>query len=84
MSDYKDLDARCLKLLDTMANDPERPFWQLELVRITMECLSAVALLRQQNNKTAKHYAELLQKVEQLENRYSELLYRFSELKDGK
>ena len=84
MSDYKDLEARCLKLLDTMANDPERPFWQLELARITMECLSAVALLRQQNAKTTKHYAELLQKVEQLESRYSELLYCLSELKGNK
>lgn len=84
MSAYKDLDSRCLKLLDTMANDPDRPFWELELVRITMECLTAISMMRQQQAKTATHYAELLTKVEQLETRYSELLYRISELKDGK
>lgn len=84
MSTYNDLDARCLKLLDTMANDPDRPFWELELVRITMECLTALSAMRQQHAKTTTHYAELLKKVEQLENRYSELLYRISELQNGK
>ena len=84
MSAYKDLDSRCLKLLDTMANDPDRPFWELELVRITMECLTTISFMRQQHAKTTTHYAELLAKVEQLETRYSELLYRFSELQNGK
>lgn len=81
MSGYKDLDARCLKLLDTMANDPERPFWQRELVCITMEGLSTVAILRQQHKKDSPSYAEMLQKVAQLEARYSEFLSRFSGLK---
>ena len=66
-----------------MANDPDRPAWQLELVRITLESLSTAAILRQQNKKTSKSYAELLTKVESLERRYSELLYRLSTLKEG-
>lgn len=84
MSAYKDLQARCSKLLDTMANDPERPAWQLELVRITLESLSTAAILQQSNKRTGKSYAELLTKVESLELRYSELLYRLSDLKGAK
>lgn len=84
MSKYEKLGARCSKLLDTMANDPDRPAWQLELVRITLESLSTAAILRQSHKKTDKSYAELLRKVESLERRYSELLFRLSELKAGK
>lgn len=84
MSAYKDLQARCSKLLDTMANDPERPAWQLELVRITLEGLSTAAILQQSHKRTGKSYAELLTKVESLELRYSELLYRLSDLKGAK
>ena len=83
MSKYEELGARCSKLLDAMANDPDRPAWQLELVRITLESLSTAAVLRQQRKKTTKSYAELLTKVESLERRYSELLYRLSTLKEG-
>ena len=83
MSHYDDLSARCSKLLDTMANDPDRPAWQLELVRITLESLSTAAILKQQHKRTSKSYAELLTKVESLERRYSELMYRLSALKDG-
>ena len=82
MSKYQDLGARCLKLLDTMANDPERPAWQLELVRITLESLSTAAILQQANKKTTKSYAELLTKVESLERRYSDLLYQLSSMKN--
>lgn len=83
MSKYEELGARCSKLLDTMANDPDRPAWQLELVRISLESLSTAAILRQQHKKTSKSYAELLTKVESLERRYSELLYHLSTLKEG-
>lgn len=82
MSKYQDLGARCSKLLDTMANDPERPAWQLELVRITLESLSTAAILQQANKKTTKSYAELLTKVESLERRYSDLLYQLSSMKN--
>lgn len=82
MSKYQDLGARCSKLLDTMANDPERPAWQLELVRITLEGLSTAAILQQENKKTKKSYAELLNKVESLERRYSDLLYQLSSMKN--
>lgn len=82
MSKYQDLGARCSKLLDTMANDPERPAWQLELVRITLESLSTAAILQQANKKTTKSYAELLNKVESLERRYSDLLYQLSSMKN--
>lgn len=82
MSKYEELGARCSKLLDSMANDPDRPAWQLELVRITLEGLATAAILRQQHKKTSKTYAELLTKVESLEHRYSELLYRLSSLKE--
>ena len=82
MSKYQDLGARCSKLLDTMANDPERPAWQLELVRITLESLSTAAILQQANKKTTKSYAELLTKVESLEHRYSDLLYQLSSMKN--
>lgn len=82
MSKYKDLRARCLKLLDTMANDPERPAWQIELVRITMEGLSAAAILQNQNKLQQNSYAQMLTKVESLELRYSELLYKIAELKE--
>lgn len=84
MSSYKDLQARCAKLLDTMANDPERPAWQLELVRITLEGLSTAAILQQSGKCSSKSYAELLTKVESLEHRYSDVLYRLSDLKDSK
>lgn len=84
MSSYKDLQARCAKLLDTLANDPERPAWQLELVRITLESLSTAAILQQSDKRSNKSYAKLLTKVESLEQRYSDLLYRLSELKDSK
>lgn len=84
MSSYKDLYARCHKLLDTMCNDPERPAWQLELVRITMEGLSTAAIINQQNKKTTKSYAQLLTKVESLERRYSELLLRIAEMKEAR
>ena len=84
MSSYKDLQARCAKLLDTMANDPERPAWQLELVRIALEGLSTAAILQQSSKRSSKSYAELLTKVESLEYRYSEVLYRLSDLKDSK
>ena len=80
MSKYEELGARCTKLLDTMANDPDRPAWQLELVRITLEAVSTAAILRQQHMKTSKSYAELISKVEKLEARYSELLYHLSTL----
>lgn len=83
MSKYDDLGARCSKLLDSMANDPDRPAWQLELVRITLEGLSTAAILQQQHKKTSKSYAELLTKVESLERRYSELLCRLSSLKES-
>lgn len=83
MSKYDELRARCTKLLDTMANDPDRPAWQLELVRITMEGLSTAAVLAQSHKKTSKTYAELLTKVDSLERRYSELLYRLSDLKES-
>lgn len=82
MSKYRDLGARCSKLLDAMANDPERPAWQLELVRITLEGLSTAAILQQENKKTKKSYAELLNKVESLERRYSDLLYQLSSMKN--
>ena len=82
MSKYQDLGARCSRLLDTMANDPERPAWQLELVRITLESLSTAAILQQANKKTTKSYAELLTKVESLERRYSDLLYQLSSMKN--
>lgn len=82
MSSYKDLQARCAKLLDTMANDPERPAWQLELVRITLEGLSTAAILQQENKRTKRSYAELLNKVESLERRYSDLLYQLSSMKN--
>ena len=84
MSSYRDLQARCAKLLDTMANDPERPAWQLELVRITLEGLSTAAILQQSSKRSGKSYAELLTKVESLEHRYSDVLYRLSDLKDNK
>lgn len=84
MSSYKDLHARCAKLLDTMANDPERPAWQLELVRITLEGLSTAAILQRSSKHSKKSYAELLTKVESLEHRYSDVLYRLSDLKDCK
>ena len=83
MSQYKELGARCSKLLDTMANDPERPAWQIELVRITLESLSTAAILKRQHKRTSKSCAELLTKVESLEHRYSELLYRLSTLREG-
>ncbi len=82
MSKYKELGARCSKLLDTMANDPERPAWQLELVRITLESLSTAAILQQAHKKTNKSYAQLLTKVESLEHRYSDLLYQLSSMKN--
>lgn len=82
MSKYQDLGVRCSKLLDAMANDPERPAWQLELVRITLESLSTAAILQQANKKTTKSYAELLTKVESLERRYSDLLYQLSSMKN--
>lgn len=82
MSKYKELGARCSKLLDTMANDPERPAWQLELVRITLESLSTAAILQQAHKKTTKSYAQLLTKVESLERRYSDLLYQLSSMKN--
>lgn len=82
MSDYKDLSARCATLLDKMSNDPERPWWQLELVRISLEALTTAAVLNQQHNKTSRSYAELLTKVESLEQRYSELLYKISSIRD--
>ncbi len=81
MSNYKKLGARCHHLLDTMANDPDRPAWEIELVRITMESLSTAAIINQQHKKTTKSYAQLLTKVESLECRYSELLLKISELK---
>ena len=80
MSNYKELYARCHKLLDTMSNDPDRPAWQLELVRITMEGLSTAAIINQQHKKTTKSYAQLLTKVESLERRYSELMLKLSEI----
>ena len=83
MSKYDELGARCTKLLDAMANDPDRPAWQLELVRITMESLSTAAILSQSHKKTKKSYADLLTKVDSLEHRYSELLYRLSSLKES-
>lgn len=67
MSNYKELGVRCANLLDQMANDPDRPAWQLELVRITMESLSTAAILNQQHKKTTKSYAQLLTKVESLD-----------------
>lgn len=82
MNGYKELGVRCSKLLDTMLNDPDRPAWQLELARVTAECLSTCAILKHENKKTQKSYAELLTKVEKLEGRYSELLYHLSTLKD--
>lgn len=81
MSAYKDLAMRCHKLLDTMANDPDRPAWELELVRITMESLTLAAIVNKQHQKTDKSYAQCLTKIESLEKRYSELLYKLSELK---
>ncbi len=81
MSNYKELGARCHHLLDKMANDPDRPAWEIELVRITMESLSTAAIINQQHKKTNKSYAQLLTKVESLESRYSELLLRIAEIK---
>jgi len=83
MSNYKELGVRCAKLLDHMANDPDRPAWQLELVRITMESLSTAAILSKQHKKTTTSYAQLLTKVESLERRYSELLLKIAELKQA-
>lgn len=82
MSSFKALSARCQNLLDTMANDPERPAWQLELVRITLEALSTAAILQNQSKLQQKSYAQMLTKVESLERRYSELLYKIAELKE--
>lgn len=84
MSKYEDLQARCASLLDVMANDPDRPYWQLELVRITLESVAAAALLSQSHKKTDKSYAEMLCKVESLEKRYSELLYKLSEIQNDR
>lgn len=82
MTAQKELGVRCSKLLDAMLNDPDRPAWQLELARVTAECVSTCAILRIEHKKTQKSYAELLTKVESLESRYSELLYRLSTLKE--
>ena len=84
MSNYKELGARCHHLLDTMSNDPDRPAWEIELVRITMESLSTAAIINQQHKKTTKSYAQLLTKVESLERRYSELLLKLAEQKQAK
>lgn len=82
MASLKDLRARAQDLLDKMANDPERPFWQRETVSIVLGILMFISVIDRKACKTDKDYAELLQTVNRLEERYAELQYKFAELKE--
>lgn len=83
MASFDIIKDRASALLDKLANDPDRPYWEIELVRITMEALVIASAAQQQNKLNKNSYAELLTRVERLETRYSELLYKLSEIKSG-
>ena len=74
-----DLRGRAGQLCDAILCDPERPYWQVEFIRILDELAMVTELLADDYLSCAGDLSGLKDRVGSLEARYSELLYRMSD-----
>ena len=79
MSQLIDLRGRAGQLCDAMLQDPDRPYWQAEFVRILTELAEIMDLISNDYLSCAGDLSGLKDRVGSLESRYSELLYRMSD-----
>lgn len=78
------LSQRVRRIYDSLYVDPNRPFWQMELISIATEFADVVEVLYSTSSASADTCASIEKRVSLLETRYSELLYQLSSMrKDG-
>lgn len=74
-----ELKDRAATLYSSLIADPDRPYWQAELTAILLALADIMALLSSDYISCAGDLTALRCKIESLETRYSELLYRLSD-----
>ena len=74
-----ELRDRATSLYSSLIADPDRPYWQAELTAILLALADIMALLSSDYISCAGDLTALRGKIESLETRYSELLYRLSD-----
>ena len=79
MSQLIDLRGRAGELCDSILSDPNRPYWQVEFIRILEELSAVTELLANDYLSCVGDLSGLKDRVGSLESRYSELLYRMSD-----
>lgn len=78
------LSKRVRHIYEALYADPNRPFWQMELISIATEFADVVEVLYSTSISSADTCASIEKRVSLLETRYSELLYHLSSMrKDG-
>ena len=74
-----DLRGRAGDLAESLLHDPNRPFWQAEIVRILCDLTDILDALASDQISSDAVCADLSQRLASVETRYSDLLYRMSE-----
>ena len=74
-----ELKQRAVSLYDSLMNDPDRPFWQVELTAIVLNHAEIMNVLASDLVSSVADLQALKTKLDSVQLRYSELLYKMSE-----
>lgn len=74
-----ELKQRTISLYDAMIADPDRPFWQAELTACVLNLAEVMSFLSSDLAATAGDLESIKKRLDSLEHRYSQLLYKMAE-----